>query len=505
MSLTPLPRRFTVSLLFCSVVGLALPAIGGDRALAPRGPADDSTAPEVTCSRQFATIGIGGDRVRIDPSGAENQGNEIGRFWDSNHSGQANNFDGSCPSQSAEQVGGGWWELSQPPLRGLRAIIGEPGCVTNGCPDGPLTVLVEELGEDPEWDTPYFIALQVDPTPDDLRWWDLARVDPAPSPSVLTMQPFPVMNITGSSRVGLTITIDILFADIASAVHAVSGPGSDTPLPTSAIVKSHDVYHHFGNFEPGRFAADWTLLQQFPYEDGPTEGSIVTQCGGGTEGEHFAVGLTFHGGEGPDIHSALVGLAISLECDFGISNSARGVVEYGVNPCFGDGEALVATDPCNGRSSLLDSYVVDLEQHLCEMVLADGYYLLPWPPFECNSVDVHTVDPAVPDCLVQVRQLTAEGHPEGLSLEWAPLPCSDDYDVIRGDLDQLTEGGLGTLLCIENDTVLLEAMDTTGQDPIPGYAYFYLVRARGAVGSVHYGYTSEETPRLPTPGDCPID
>jgi len=499
MSLTPRPRRFAVSFLCCSVVCLALPASAGDQVFAPTSPTDDSTAPEVTCGRQFATIGVGGDRVRIDPSGAENQGNEIGRFWASNHSGQANNFNGSCPSQSAEQTGGGWWELSQPPLRGLRALIGEPGCVTSGCPDGPLTVLVEELGEDPQWDTPYFIALQVDSTPAGLRYWDLARVDPAPSPSVLTLQPFPVMNVTGSSRVGLTITLDLLFPDVAPAVHAVSGPGSDTPIPTSAIVKSYDLYHHFGVVEPGRFAADWTLMQQFPYEDGPTEGSIDTQCGVGIEDEHFAVGLTFHGGDGPDIHSALVGLAISLECDTGpIWNSARGVVEYGVNPCVGDGEALVATNPCTGQSSLLGSNVVDLEQHLCEMVLVEGYYLLPWPPFECNSVDVHTVAPEVPDCLVQVRELTAADDPGGLRLTWASLPCSDDYDVIRGDLDELTEAGLGTLLCIENDTVLLEAMDTTGQDPSPGYGYFYLVRARGAVGSVHYGHTSEETPRLPT-------
>ena len=166
---------------------------------------------------------------------------------------------------------------------------------------------------------------------------------------------------------------------------------------------------------------------------------------------------------------------------------------------------LVSTNPCNGGSAAIGSNVFDLEHSVCEMVLVEGYLYGPSPPWDCHTVDVYAIEPAVPDCLVQVRELTAAPAPEGLRLEWTRLPCSEDYDVTRGDLDQLTEGGLGTVLCIDNDSELLETLDSTGQVPEPGDGFFYLTRSRGTVGSVNYGYTSEQTPRMPSLGDCPLD
>jgi len=501
MCLTPRPRRFAAAFLVCALASLTLLVATNEQAIAPA----------ALCAREFATIGGGAqyDKLRIDPAGAENQGNEIARFWASNNSGQANNFDGSCPGQSAEQAGGGWWELSQDPLRGIRGLIGEPGCVTNGCPEGPLTVLVEDLGEDDWLATSQFIALQVDPTPEGLRWWDLSRVDPADSPSVLAMQPFPEVVITSANRVGYEILANIRFPEVVPGVHAVSDPGSDTPLPTSAVVQSFDLYRHVGNSSPSRFATDWTLVEQIPYQEGtPAETSIAIDCRWEfTEDEYYAIGLTFHGGDGPAVRSMLLGQPFLAECyDGRIGSAASGLIEYGTSPCTGTEDALISTNPCLGWSSAISSYVFDLDQHLCEMVTVSGYQYWAWPPpYQCNTVDVYAIEPAVPDCLVQVRELTVAPVPEGLRLEWMPLPCSEDYDVIRGDLDQLTEGGLGAVLCIDNDTELLETLDSTGQNPEPGDGYFYLTRSRGTVGSVNYGYTSEETPRMPSLGDCPLD
>jgi hypothetical protein len=183
--------------------------------------------------------------------------------------------------------------------------------------------------------------------------------------------------------------------------------------------------------------------------------------------------------------------------------SGLGVIDYGESPCF-SGTRLLLKNPCTGGTIDLLQTEIDLEPHLCELVFLDGYdpfYLTGICP--TGVIDPVLVEPAEAPCRVQVRELALEPAPDGLHLAWAELPCTDDYDVVRGFLWNLSEGDLGAVECIADDTATTEAVDTTGEDPSPGEGYFYAVRARGAVGSAHYGHSSLGTTRSPAMGDCP--
>lgn len=268
-------------------------------------------AAQCSHARGFASSGLPNefDIVKIDPTGAENTGNEIGRFWLSQNSLLLNNFDGRCPSQHEEYP---WWKLKDAPNRGVQGQIATPWCIVSACADGDMTLVVEDygaLGVDA-----YFIAFRVDETPGPLRWWDFSRVDPRPSPSLLTMHAFPVPTVTGIHAIGAgDLSVDLVFPDIAGNVHAVSGP-DDTPLPASSVVQSYDLYQSIGPDDPGRDADAWVLLDQRAYDDGSEETSVVVLCPQAGEVVHLALGLTFEGGAGPAVVSGLVGRAVSVTC-----------------------------------------------------------------------------------------------------------------------------------------------------------------------------------------------
>jgi len=182
------------------------------------------------------------------------------------------------------------------------------------------------------------MALRVDPNDDAMRYWDFSRVDPGPSPGVLEMERFPTPIVLSGWGFPPAFDVVLRYPDVAAAVHGVNGP-DDTPLPTSEIVKSYDLYIHYGQDDPGRDVENWTLFYQTPYVSGGIDQlSLSLPCTVDEDPIHLALGLTFHGGSGPDVVSRLVGSSrIFTWCDF----------IYKPNPagCTPDGGRFVAGSP----------------------------------------------------------------------------------------------------------------------------------------------------------------
>lgn len=83
---------------------------------------------------------------------------------------------------------------------------------------------------------------------------------------------------------------------------------------------------------------------------------------------------------------------------------------------------------------------------------------------------------------------------------WDPWPSATAYDLIRGDLDQLSLGSLGVVVCVEDDSV--DAIGTPDPHaPLPDRGFFYL---RRAAPDGNWGTASDgASERVPTAGDCP--
>jgi hypothetical protein len=94
----------------------------------------------------------------------------------------------------------------------------------------------------------------------------------------------------------------------------------------------------------------------------------------------------------------------------------------------------------------------------------------------------------------------------GLVVSWGTVAGAQTYDVIRGDLSNVTETpvviNLGTVTCLENDST---DVSTVGwEDPaVPpsGEGFFYLVEYFDGTSS-GYGTVSASKPRAPGAGDC---
>jgi hypothetical protein len=89
---------------------------------------------------------------------------------------------------------------------------------------------------------------------------------------------------------------------------------------------------------------------------------------------------------------------------------------------------------------------------------------------------------------------------------WTGVPGAQSYDVIRGQVGNITETDvsieLGDVVCIEADSV---DETTAGWEdlevPAPGEAFFYLVQYYDGADST-YGSVSAGKPRVPGPGAC---
>jgi hypothetical protein len=96
-------------------------------------------------------------------------------------------------------------------------------------------------------------------------------------------------------------------------------------------------------------------------------------------------------------------------------------------------------------------------------------------------------------------------------VEWDPDPRALHYDVIRGDVAVLAAGpgntvDLGTVVCLENDTI---NTNTAGAEadvdqPGPGQVFFFLRRWTQGVahGQGSYGQGAGGAERVPSGGDC---
>ena len=180
---------------------------------------------------------------------------------------------------------------------------------------------------------------------------------------------------------------------------------------------------------------------------------------------------------------------------------AEGILEpFDLPNVCDQGETHLLTDPCTGEFIYVESLTAAFN---CKYVFVEG------PDVGissiCPMIDAINIIPVDPPCLVQIHNLTLRRIPGGYRVDWFYFACTDSYDVIRGTVSELTSKDIGAVLCLENNRVQSFVDDFSGDEPLSGEAFFYLVRPNGPAGFLHYGYSSAEFTRSPAFGDCPTD
>jgi cysteine-rich repeat protein len=109
--------------------------------------------------------------------------------------------------------------------------------------------------------------------------------------------------------------------------------------------------------------------------------------------------------------------------------------------------------------------------------------------------------------MTEPLMMTFEKAPTGVSARWTAVEYATSYNVVRGDLDTLTERmnffELGIVSCIESFTIDSTTMgfeDTA--IPEPGRVFFYVGEYEGLT-SVSFGTESADKPRVPRQEICP--
>ncbi len=117
--------------------------------------------------------------------------------------------------------------------------------------------------------------------------------------------------------------------------------------------------------------------------------------------------------------------------------------------------------------------------------------------------------PPKPEGAIDPLTIQLAGTQQGTLVLWDDAPLAESFDVIRGQLGEITPTevviDLGAVSCIEDNS---HDTDTAGmedpQSPEPGTVFFYLVEYNdGASGT--YGTESANLPRAPGPGACGYD
>jgi hypothetical protein len=98
-------------------------------------------------------------------------------------------------------------------------------------------------------------------------------------------------------------------------------------------------------------------------------------------------------------------------------------------------------------------------------------------------------------------------EPSPTVVRWNFLGTGTTYDVIRGDVGALHASGglvdLGVVTCIENDSTDLTTRGLADAAvPLPGAAFFYLVRQNPPGSGLAYGFSSAHDRRVAASGDC---
>jgi len=107
----------------------------------------------------------------------------------------------------------------------------------------------------------------------------------------------------------------------------------------------------------------------------------------------------------------------------------------------------------------------------------------------CNGVD-DNCDTIIDNVALpgSVVSLTLARIPGAARLTWPPLAVAVDYDVVRGDLGELSisdgDFAAATDACLVDDVTATQVDDP--DDPDPGYGFWYLLRAGNCTGVGSY-------------------
>jgi len=270
----------------------------------------------------FRSAGKFGNNVTVDTTGSDNNGNQIGRFWDSDNANNSNNglagpdFGSLCPPINADGVSS-WWQDTTPPLKKIDGFLTANLCLQTGCPAVKMTVVVEDYaaGGPPGVNADaYYVGWMVDKGTGG-RTYDYGAVDGLTSATSLGMLTFPHVQITGSSRNAASITVNYDNVDQTNNNHTWNF-AAGAVFPTSDVVAEWQLVKATGTADPGRLRSNgWVTIQTAPYVPGGAPATFDVPCSSEVTDEYIAIGIGFNGGEFGVIDSALVGKATQLECD----------------------------------------------------------------------------------------------------------------------------------------------------------------------------------------------
>ena len=286
---------------------------------------------QCSSARLFRSSGKGGLNVRIDSTGAQNGGNEIGRFWDTQNAAFSNNgltgpsFGNLCPASL-------FWSGAGTTLRFVDGFLTAGACVQTGCPAQDLTVVVEDYdlaGPPGVGGTAYYVGWAVTETPAGLRWYDYGQVDGVAVATTFSMLEFPRADIVGSSRNGANVEVTVAYADQSNSVHTwLNG----AVAPTASVVAEWHLMRATGTADPGRLRSNWVREATVVYVPGGTSVFTSVPCTDTVQDEFLAIGIGFAGGTAGIVDSALVGPAVALECDPNLAQPDDVKQEFKRNP-----------------------------------------------------------------------------------------------------------------------------------------------------------------------------
>ena len=270
--------------------------------------------------RLFRSSGRLGNNLDFDVTGSDNNGNQIGYFWDSDDA--ANSNSGFAPDYGAHCPVNQWWVVrTAPNLMKIDGVQGAFGCgaAGMGCPTNKMTIVVEDYadGGPPGINQDaYYAAYMVDETPASGRWYDYGNLDGIDdNNAVIPMLPFPEVAITALSIGGGFYQINYNLLDQTEMVHSTDWAAGGGMFPTTAVIREWQLVTvtAYGFPEPGRArASDWVTIQSIPYVPGGSSHTVSVPWPPVGRTTYLAIGIGFNGGAYGVIDSALVGRPTQL-------------------------------------------------------------------------------------------------------------------------------------------------------------------------------------------------
>lgn len=308
-----------IQLLVALAVAVAIVAT-----VAPAAFAQCGTAREFAMRANGATFGRIGVDTQADIPVINDGLSQVGIIWEAGAA-AANNSGGPHMGNATTCDSTAWWltggsGAGQPPnARSIQGYLSSPACTLPVCPGSgrSLSVLVEDITADGS-DAAYYM-ITADETPGPIRYYDLARADPATQPSndvTHTMWRLPAVSVQSSSGPPPGTTLSNAYANVDVQVWGVGANGAPTQQVTS-----YDIFAVHAASPPGRQRSAWGApLKTVAYLNNPpgspVADSVAVPCPTATDNTYIAVGLTFDGG----IPSFYVGKETEVECDPSIAD-----------------------------------------------------------------------------------------------------------------------------------------------------------------------------------------